>query len=143
MHFSFILWLTKNKVENKPLEERRRILKLHLVENIVLLTIAGMVNAAYNDHQRYTALHIWSFGSSFNIRRIQDFVTFIWSYSRYCLFTDPSFIRYCIIFCRGSACRPSDNEKKLSPKKVNLWLRRFVTRFINVIPTTICDPARS
>ena len=39
-------WLTKNKVECKPLEERRRIRKLHLVENIVLLTIAGMVNAA-------------------------------------------------------------------------------------------------
>ena len=47
-------WLTKNKVENKPLEERRRIRKLHLVENIVLLTIAGMVNAAIHDHGRHS-----------------------------------------------------------------------------------------
>ena len=45
-------WLTKNKVECKPLEERRRIRKLHLVENIVLLTIAGMVNAEIYDHGR-------------------------------------------------------------------------------------------
>src|SRR6187200_279972 len=39
-------WLTKNKAQDKPLEERRRMRKLHLVENVVLLTIAGMVNEA-------------------------------------------------------------------------------------------------
>ncbi len=43
-------WLTKNKAQNKPLEDRRRMRKLHLVENVILLTIAGMVNARYNDH---------------------------------------------------------------------------------------------
>jgi manganese transport protein len=39
-------WLTKNKAQNKSLEERRRMRKFHLIENIVLLTIAGTVNAA-------------------------------------------------------------------------------------------------
>src|SRR5205085_10961199 len=39
-------WLTKNKAQNKSLEERRRMRKLHLVENVALLTIAGMINAA-------------------------------------------------------------------------------------------------
>ena len=39
-------WLTKNKVQNKSLEERRKMSKLHLIENVVLLTIAGMINAA-------------------------------------------------------------------------------------------------
>jgi len=39
-------WLTKNKVQNKSLEERRKIRKLHLIENVVLLTVAGTINAA-------------------------------------------------------------------------------------------------
>jgi manganese transport protein len=39
-------WFTKNKTERKSIEEKRRMLKLHLVENVVLLTIAGLVNAA-------------------------------------------------------------------------------------------------
>jgi manganese transport protein len=39
-------WLTKNKAQNKSLEERRKMRKFHLVENIVLLTVAGTVNAA-------------------------------------------------------------------------------------------------
>ena len=37
--------LTKNKAQNKSLDERK-MRKFHLVENIVLLTVAGMVNAA-------------------------------------------------------------------------------------------------
>jgi manganese transport protein len=39
-------WLTKNKAQNKSLEERRKMRKFHLIENIVLLTVVGMVNAA-------------------------------------------------------------------------------------------------
>src|SRR5919108_2810230 len=39
-------WLTKNKVKDKSIQERRVLRKLHLTENIVILTIAGMVNAA-------------------------------------------------------------------------------------------------
>jgi len=39
-------WLTKNKAQNKSLEERRKIRKLHLIENVVLLTVAGTINAA-------------------------------------------------------------------------------------------------
>ena len=39
-------WLTKNKAQNKSLEERKKMRKFHLIENVVLLTIAGMINAA-------------------------------------------------------------------------------------------------
>src|SRR4029079_12637719 len=41
-------WLTKNKVstEKITIEEKRQIRKLHLFENIFILTVAGMVNAA-------------------------------------------------------------------------------------------------
>jgi len=38
--------LTKDKAQGKSLEERKKIRKLHLVETIILLSIAGMINAA-------------------------------------------------------------------------------------------------
>ncbi len=31
----------------------------------------------------------------------------------------------------------SESSMKVLGKKVNVWLRRFITRFVNVIPTTI------
>ena len=45
MHFSSTSWLTKNKLKDKSIRERV-LRKLHLTENVVILTIAGMVNAA-------------------------------------------------------------------------------------------------
>jgi hypothetical protein len=39
-------WLTKNKIKDKSIQEKRTLRKLHLTENVVVLTIAGMVNAA-------------------------------------------------------------------------------------------------
>ena len=100
-------WLTKNKVENKSLEERRQIRKLHLVENIVLLTIAGMINAAIM-MMAATAFHTHNPGVASISDAYKTLLPLFGVYSRYCLFTDPSFIRYCII-CSRYACRPSDN----------------------------------
>ena len=100
-------WLTKNKVENKPLEERRRIRKLHLVENIVLLTIAGMVNAAIMI-MAATAFHTHNPGVASISDAYKTLLPLFGADSRYCLFTDPSFLRYCII-CSRYACRPGDN----------------------------------
>jgi manganese transport protein len=39
-------WFTKNKSKDKSIREKRVLRKLHLRENVVLLVIAGMVNAA-------------------------------------------------------------------------------------------------
>ena len=39
-------WLTKNKAKDKSIQEKRVLRKLHLTENVVVLVIAGMVNAA-------------------------------------------------------------------------------------------------
>ena len=38
-------WLTKNKLKDKSIQEKRTLRKLHLTETVVILTIAGMVNA--------------------------------------------------------------------------------------------------
>jgi manganese transport protein len=127
-------WLTKNKVENKPLEERRRIRKLHLVENIVLLTIAGMVNAAIMI-MAATAFHTNNPG----VASISDaYKTLLPLFGAtagivFLLTLLSSGIASSVV---GTLAGQAIMEGLLG-KKVNLWVRRFVTRFINVIPTTI------
>jgi manganese transport protein len=39
-------WLTKSKIKDKSIQEKRTLRKIHLTETVVILTIAGMVNAA-------------------------------------------------------------------------------------------------
>jgi manganese transport protein len=39
-------WLTKNKAKDKSIQEKRALRRLHLTENVAILVIAGMVNAA-------------------------------------------------------------------------------------------------
>jgi manganese transport protein len=127
-------WLTKNKAQDKPLEERRRMRKLHLVENVVLLTIAGMVNAAimimaaaafHSDNPNVASISeayktlVPLFGATAGVVFLVTLLS--------------SGIASSVV---GTLAGQAIMEGLLG-KKVNLWLRRFVTRFINVIPTTI------
>lgn len=127
-------WLTKNKAQNKPLEDRRRMRKLHLVENVVLLTIAGMVNAAimimaaaafHSDNPNVASISeayktlVPLFGATAGVVFLVTLLS--------------SGIASSVV---GTLAGQAIMEGLLG-KKVNLWLRRFVTRFINVIPTTI------
>ena len=127
-------WLTKNKAEKKPLEERRRMRKLHLIENIVLLTIAGMVNAAILI-MAATAFHTTNPG----VASISDaYKTLIPLFGAtagivFLLTLLSSGIASSVV---GTLAGQAIMEGLLG-KKVNLWVRRIVTRFINVIPTTI------
>jgi manganese transport protein len=127
-------WLTKNKAQNKPLEDRRRMRKLHLVENVILLTIAGMVNAAimimaaaafHSDNPNVASISeayktlVPLFGATAGVVFLVTLLS--------------SGIASSVV---GTLAGQAIMEGLLG-KKVNLWLRRFVTRFINVIPTTI------
>jgi manganese transport protein len=127
-------WLTKNKAQDKPLEERRRMRKLHLVENVILLTIAGMVNAAimimaaaafHSDNPNVASISeayktlVPLFGATAGVVFLVTLLS--------------SGIASSVV---GTLAGQAIMEGLLG-KKVNLWLRRFVTRFINVIPTTI------
>jgi len=127
-------WLTKNKIKDKSIQEKRVLRKLHLTENVVILSIAGMVNAAimiiaaaaFNTH--YSSISSISgaynmliplFGAGAGI----VFVITLLS----------SGISSSVV---GTLAGQSIMEGLLG-MKVNIWLRRIVTRFINVIPTTI------
>ena len=127
-------WLTKNKVLDKPLEERRRIRKLHLVENIVLLTIAGFVNAAIMI-MAATAFH----ATNPEVASISEaYKTLLPLFGAvagivFLLTLLSSGIASSVV---GTLAGQAIMEGLLG-KKVNLWVRRFITRFVNVIPTTI------
>ena len=127
-------WLTKNKIKDKSIQEKRVLRKLHLTENVVILSIAGMVNAAimiiaaaaFNTH--YSSISSISgaynmliplFGAGAGI----VFVITLLS----------SGISSSVV---GTLAGQSIMEGLLG-MKVNIWLRRIVTRFVNVIPTTI------
>jgi manganese transport protein len=127
-------WLTKNKAQNKSLEERRKMRKFHLIENIVLLTVAGTVNAAI------MIMAAAAFNpTNPNVASISDaYKTLV------PLFGATAGVVFLVTLLSsgiassvvGTLAGQAIMEGLLG-KKVNVWLRRFITRFVNVIPTTI------
>jgi manganese transport protein len=127
-------WLTKNKAQNKSLEERRKMRKFHLIENIVLLTIAGTVNAAI------MIMAAAAFNpTNPNVASISDaYKTLVPLFGAmagvvFLVTLLSSGIASSVV---GTLAGQAIMEGLLG-KKVNIWFRRFVTRFVNVIPTTI------
>src|ERR671932_675907 len=127
-------WLTKNKAQNKSLEERRKMRKFHLIENIVLLTVAGTVNAAimimdaaaFNPTNPNVASISEAYKTLVPLFGATAGVVFLVTLLS-------SGIASSVV---GTLAGQAIMEGLLG-KKVNVWLRRFITRFINVIPTTI------
>ena len=134
MRFFVHSWLTKNKAQNKPLEQRRKMRKLHLIENIVLLTIAGMINAAI------MIMAAAAFNpNNPNVASISDaYKTLLPLFG-----TLAGVVFLVTLLASGIASSVTGTlagqaiMEGLLGKKINIWLRRFITRFINVIPTTI------
>jgi manganese transport protein len=127
-------WLTKNKAQNKSLEERRKMRKFHLIENIVLLTVAGTVNAAimimaaaaFNPTNPNVASISEAYKTLVPLFGATAGVVFLVTLLS-------SGIASSVV---GTLAGQAIMEGLLG-KKVNVWFRRFVTRFVNVIPTTI------
>ena len=130
-------YFTKHKVQEIKkitIDKKRQLRKLHLFENIFVLTIAGMVNAAimimaaaafYSHATPITSISeayktlIPLFGS---LAGIIFLITLL-----------SSGISSSII---GTLAGQSIMEGLLGIN-VNIWLRRIITRFVNVIPTTV------
>ena len=127
-------WLTKNKLKDKSIQEKRTLRKLHLTETVGILTIAGMVNAAI------MIIAAAAFHAHFsNIASISDaYKTLIPLFGLgagtvFIITLLASGISSSVV---GTLAGQTIMEGLLG-MKVNVWLRRIVTRFINVIPTTI------
>jgi manganese transport protein len=127
-------WLTKNKVKDKSIQERRVLRRLHLTENIVILTIAGIVNAAimimaaaaFNTHFSNIASISEAYKTLVPLFGLGAGTVFI-------ITLLASGISSSVV---GTLAGQTIMEGLLG-MKVNIWLRRIVTRFINVIPTTV------
>ena len=126
--------LTKDKAHGKSLEERKKMRKLHLVETIILLSIAGMINAAI----MIMAANAF-YPENSQIQSISEaYKTLV------PLFGVAAGIIFLItLLSSGIASSVAGTlagqviMEGLLGRKVNVWLRRIVTRFVNVIPTTI------
>jgi manganese transport protein len=127
-------WLTKNKTQNKTLLQRRKLRKFHLIENVVLLIVAGMINSAIMI-MAASAFHSYNP----NIASISEAYRTLLP-----LFSSTAGIVFLVtLLSSGIASSVTGTlagqaiMEGLLGKKVNIWFRRFVTRFVNVIPTTI------
>lgn len=137
-------WLSKNKMDmigmenqNKfnstdaTTETRQKIRKIHLAETIIMLGIAGVVNVGI--------LLISTILSSDQAQTIQSAVYSMSSLlGKYVavIFVLTLFVSGLTSSTLGTISGQVIMEGFLGIK-VNVWLRRVVTRFINVFPTTI------
>src|ERR671933_311113 len=127
-------WLTKNKAQNKSLDERRRMRRFHLIENVAVLVVAGMVNAAimimaaaaFNTTNPNVASISEAYKTLVPLFGATAGVVFL-------ITLLSSGIASSVV---GTLAGQAIMEGLLG-KKVNVWLRRFITRFVNVVPTTI------
>ena len=127
-------WLTKNKIKDNSLKEKRELRKLHLTETVAILVIAGMVNAAimimaaaaFNTHYSNIASISDAYKTLIPLFGIGAGTVFV-------LTLLASGISSSVV---GTLAGQTIMEGLLG-KKFNIWVRRIVTRFINVIPTTV------
>jgi len=126
--------LTNDKVADPSMKTKRRVLRLHRVESIVMFTFAGLVNVAI------MVMAAAAFGS----RGIQ-----VATIEQAYLTLDPLFGKAAsLVFgltllasglsssTTGTLAGQAIMEGMLG-RRTNLWVRRIVTRLINTIPTTI------
>src|SRR6059036_2364506 len=125
--------LTKNKLTDHTIEEKRRVLKLHIRESIPAFTIAGMVNAAI------LIVSAAAFYPKFsNVSAVDDAYRIMIP-----IFGSLAAIVFAVtLLCSGLASSTTGTLAGIAimdgmlGTKVNKTLRRIITRVVNVFPTT-------
>lgn len=130
VHTSF----AARKVHDKPLEQKRQARKMHLYECILLLTIAGLVNAAIMVTAA-AAFHSSNSGVS-SISDAYKTLVPLFGIGAGVIFLVTLLSSGISSSIVGTMAGQSIYEGLLG-RKANVWIRRFVTRFVNVIPTTV------
>ncbi len=128
-------WLTKRRLpSNAGIEVKRELLRLHRIENILLLTIAGLINASI---MIMSAAAFYNNG--YEVVTIEDaYKTLIPLFGSLAgfVFVITLLISGISSSTLGTITGQAIFEDLLS-KRANPWLRRIITRFVNVAPTTI------
>jgi len=127
-------FLTKEKASGKTLVERRKMRKLHLAETIFLLTIAALINAAI---LLMAAVAFYPNNSQIaSIAEAYKTLVPLFGASAGIVFLITLLSSGIASSAAGTLAGQIIMEGFLG-KKVNVWMRRIITRFVNVIPTTV------
>ncbi len=126
--------LANDKVTDTSLQTKRRVMRLHKFESIIMFTFAGLVNAAI------MVMAAAAFGErGIAVATVeQAYITLI------PLFGPAAALVFGITLLAsglsssttGTLAGQAIMEGMLG-RKMNLWIRRIVTRLINTIPTTL------
>ena len=126
--------LANDKVTEPSIEKKRRVMQLHIAESVIMFTFAGLVNVAI------MVMAAAAFGSHrLNVVTIQD------AYLTLQPLFGPAAATVFGITLLASGLSSSTTAtiagqaimEGMLGRKMNLWIRRIVTRLINTIPTTI------
>ena len=126
-------WLIKNKIIGNHFGSKSKILKYHLIDNVVSLTIAGFINAA---------IIIMSAAAFYQVANVatldQAYKTLIPLFGGFAaLVFAVALLSSGISSSVTGTLAGQSVMDGLTGFRISLWVRRLITRFINVIPVTI------
>jgi len=127
-------WLTKNKLTTGSLEEKKRLRKLHLRENLFALTIASLVNIAILISSA-AAFHA-RFSSVSSISQAYQILGPLFGTLAAVVFALTLLSSGLASSVTGTLAGQAIMDGLLGTR-VNKYARRIVTRVINVFPTSI------
>ena len=126
-------WLIKNKIINANFGDKLKILKYHRIDNIVSLTIAAFINAA---------MLVMAAAAFYHVAEVatldQAYRTLIPLFGKFAALAFAlALLSAGISSSVTGALAGQAVMDGLTGFRVNMWVRRLITRFINVIPLTI------
>jgi manganese transport protein len=127
-------WLTKNKLTTGDEEEKHRLLRYHIIDNVFNLSIAGVVNAAI---LIMAAAAFSGIGSSVNtVEDAYQTLTPLFGVLASVIFGITLLASGLSSSTTGVLAGQALMEGLLG-RSVHPWLRRLVVRGINVVPTFV------
>lgn len=127
-------WLIKNKIINAKFGSKFKTLRYHLIDNIASLTIAGLINAA---------IIIMSAAAFYNsgvqvVTLDQAYTTLIPLFGKFAAIVFALALLSAGISSSVTGTLAGQSIMDgLTGFRINMWVRRLITRFINIIPVTI------
>jgi manganese transport protein len=126
--------LSNDKVSDTRVEEKLRVLRLHRAESIIMFTFAGLANVAI---MVMAAAAFHTHGEEVGtIEGAYQTLTPLFGESAAVVFGITLLFSGLSSSTTGTLAGQAIMEGMLG-KRINIWLRRVVTRVINTIPTTV------
>lgn len=126
--------LANDKITDPSMETKRRVMRLHRMESIIMFTFAGLVNAAI------MVMAAAAFGArGLAVATIEEAyltLTPLFGTAASLVFAVTLLASGLSSSTTGTLAGQAIMEGMLG-RKTNLWARRIVTRLINTIPTTV------